>query len=84
MKTAKKYTYLVVAAGTIKAKVNTKAMADRMVANYDGCVVICRVPRLFSKSGQILNNQEYLAACIGAVNEFHRVEAAGRRDVLMS
>jgi len=84
MKNAKKYTHIVVAAGVIKAKVNTRAMADRISRCYGGTVVIHRVDRLFSRSGKVLDQTCFRAACIEAVNIWIRTNAAANRDVLMS
>ncbi|NBW18100.1 MAG: hypothetical protein EBR82_60015 [Caulobacteraceae bacterium] len=80
----KKYTYIVVSGGVIRAKVNTKTMADRIALQQPGTVTTHRVDRLFSRSGKVLNQTCFRAACIEAVNIWIRTNAAANRDVLMS
>ena len=80
----KKYTYIVVSGGVIRAKVNTKAIATRIAMEHSGPVTIHRVDRLFSYSGKVLNHTRFRAACIEAVNIWIRTNAAANRDVLMS
>lgn len=79
--TPKKYTYIIVAGGIIKAKVNTRAMADRIAKCYGGTVVIYRVDRLFSRSGKVIDQNVMRAACLEALNLWSRREATVAADM---
>jgi len=66
MKTASKYSYLIVANGTVKGTRCTRQQADRLAACYVDAIVY-PTPRLFSGSGKVKNTAAYQTACSDAI-----------------
>ena len=70
MKTATKYSYLIVANGSVVGHRYTRQQADRLAAAYTDAIVYATTPRLFSVSGKVKNDEAYRIACCAAVNHY--------------
>ena len=63
----RRYSYLIVADGTVKGHRRTREQADRLAACYTDATISVFEGRLFSHSGQIKNAAAYEAAKTAAL-----------------
>lgn len=67
MKTATKYSYLIVANGNVVGHRYTHEMACSLARCYADAIVYQTTPRLFSRSHKVKNTAAYQTACSDAI-----------------